>query len=393
MTSQLVETIRSLEGRSDALLDRIRQTFFDADQGKTLDVRYKLKEVAQMVGRSESSIRRAEEEGVVATDNRHESGRRSGYSLEQVNQLRDHFGTRPSRSEDDDCLILAVQNFKGGVGKSTLSCHTAQYLAQRGYRVLIVDCDSQASTTSTFGFNPDVDIPTDGSLEPLLTNSPDGPDDILDVIRPTYWPGLDLVPANLELYNSEYLMSKELASDRTILTRLRDQLQIAAPRYDVIVIDPPPALGMISMSVIQAANAVLIPAPPSTIDFSSTKAFLSMLSDVLEQLERFSSAIDYKFVKFVVTKADLAKGSQKELRDGMGMIFADHILPNALVTSVEYDNAAIQLRTIYEMADGKTRAYDRARRNMDAVMTDLELEIRRTWRSHDKALLNEEGRA
>jgi chromosome partitioning protein len=395
MSDQTIDIIRLLEARGDKILEELRGSLFDGDLGKTLDVRYRLKEAAQMVGRSESSVRRAEEEGVIEAGERHESGRRAGYTLEQVNALRDHFGTRPYRGEDDEPVILSVQNFKGGVGKSTVACHAAQFFAQKGYRVLLVDCDSQASTTGTFGFNPDVDILSNATLLPFLVEDAeeDDPGHISEVIRRTYWDGLDLIPANLELYNAEYLMSKALTQDRSVLNRLKEHLTEAGKRYDIIIIDPPPALGMISISVIQAANAVLVPAPPSTIDFSSTKAFLSMMGDVLETLQGMGVSTSYKFVRFLVTKADLAKASQKDLRDAMGTIFSGHILPTALVTSVEYDNAALSLRTIYEASEGKTRAHDRARRNMDQVMNDLELEVRRTWPSHAPELLNEEGRA
>src|SRR3546814_1187493 len=74
---------------------------------------------------------------------RTENNRRVGYTLAQLNDMRGLFGTRPWRSADDPCCVMAVQNFKGGVGKSTLAVHLAQYLAIQGYRVALIDCDSQ----------------------------------------------------------------------------------------------------------------------------------------------------------------------------------------------------------------------------------------------------------
>ena len=68
--------------------------------------------------------------------------------------MRDVFGTRPRRGPGDPPIILAVQNFKGGVGKSALTCHIAPYLALKGYRVAVIDCDSQASTTTIFRLQP-----------------------------------------------------------------------------------------------------------------------------------------------------------------------------------------------------------------------------------------------
>src|SRR3546814_3201438 len=82
--------------------------------------------------------------------------------------MRGLFGTRPWRAATDPGCVIAVQNFKGGVGKSTLAVHLAQYLAIKGYRVALVDCDSQASATTLFGYVPDLDLTEDDTLYPFL---------------------------------------------------------------------------------------------------------------------------------------------------------------------------------------------------------------------------------
>lgn len=390
MTNSTIDSVDLLHSRAENIIEGLRERLFDEQGGKTLDVLYKLKDVCEMVGKSQSSIYRAEEEQSIPLPERHDSGRRSGYSLEAVNKIRDHFGTRPYRGSDDEPVILAIQNFKGGVGKSTIACHASQYFAEQGYRVLIVDCDSQASTTNTFGFNPDRDISEDETLLPFLIA--DGVDELRYSVKPTHWDGLDIIPANLELYNAEYILSGQLREDRAALNRLKHGLADIAQHYDIVIIDPPPALGMISLGVLQAANCVVIPAPPSTTDFCSTASFLSMMADVLRTLSKSGEEASYKFVRFLITKADLTKGAQKDLRDAMGQVFADHVFPTALLNSVEYDKAALELRTIYEMSEGRTRSYERARRNMDQVFGELELTIRKTWASHAGAL-RDEGRA
>lgn len=119
---------------------------------KTLEVRFNVKSAAAMVGRSDKLIRDAEADGrLPPPEINSETGRRTGYTLKDVNRMRDVFNTRPWRAGPDDPIVIAVQNFKGGVGKSTIVCHLAQYFALQGYRVCVVDCDLQASTTSIFG--------------------------------------------------------------------------------------------------------------------------------------------------------------------------------------------------------------------------------------------------
>ena len=86
--------------------------------------------------------------------------------------MRQVLGASPQRSAIDVPAIIAVQNFKGGVGKSTVTTHLAHYFGVQGYRVLVVDCDSQATTTTLFGFSPHFNITRDETLYPYLSIDP-----------------------------------------------------------------------------------------------------------------------------------------------------------------------------------------------------------------------------
>ena len=85
--------------------------------------------------------------------------------------------------------------------------------------------------------------------------------------------------------------------------------------YDVVIMDPPPALGMVSMAVLQAANAMVIPVPPSVIDFSSTVSFLDMARTTMEQLESAGGRgrPAYNFIRMVGSRVDESKSVQSEL--------------------------------------------------------------------------------
>jgi len=89
--------------------------------------------------------------------------------------------------------VIGVMNFKGGSGKTTSSAHLAQRLALTGYRVLGIDLDPQASFTALHGVQPEFDLPTGGTLYDAIRY--DSPAPIKDVIRKTYIPNLDLIPA------------------------------------------------------------------------------------------------------------------------------------------------------------------------------------------------------
>ena len=145
-SATLAGPVAQLARRASAVVASLRDNARAARAGARREPTFTIGEAAALVGRTPAAIRDAEKDGRLPEPPRTETNRRVGYTLAQVNDMRGVFGTRPWRAEGDPCAVLAVQNFKGGVGKSTLSVHLAQYLAIQGYRVALIDCDSQASS-------------------------------------------------------------------------------------------------------------------------------------------------------------------------------------------------------------------------------------------------------
>ncbi|GAA6178016.1 AAA family ATPase [Sulfitobacter pacificus] len=384
--------LSNLSDRASIVIERLRERVYAPGTAKSLELRFNVRKAAEMVGRSDKLIRDAEADGRLPEPEKDaETNRRTGYSLAQVNTMREVFGTLPHRSADDPAMVLAIQNFKGGVGKSTMVCHLAQYLALKGYRVCVIDCDSQASTTSMFGLNPDVDVDEDDdTLYPFFRHG--GPSTLNYALRATYWPGIALIPANLGLYDAEYEFAARMARDSSfVLDRLRDGIESIKGNFDVILMDPPPALGMLSLSVLRAANALVIPAPPNNIDFGSTAHFLKMMGATLDELARAGGARDYSFVKILATKMNDGKSAHVAIKRMMEAVFPMDMLSAVLKDSAEIDNAAANLSTVYELtgAGTRTETHKRCRAYLDAVNSEIELLIRKTWPSHHSALRKE----
>ena len=387
-----LEELDRLATRAATVLDRLRGQVYAPGTTKTLALRFNVRTAAAMVGRTEKTIREAEGDGRLPPPDKDEAtGRRTGYTLEAVNRMRALFGTLPRRGPDDPAMVLSVQNFKGGVAKTTLVTHLSQYLALRGYRVCVIDCDSQASTTAIYGLNPDVDVDeTKGTLYPFLQHG--GPPTLDYALRDTYWPGVSLIPANLGLYDAEYEFAARMARDPDfVLDRLRHGIASISDRFDVVLLDPPPALGMISLSVLRAATALLIPAPPNNVDFGSTAHFLRMMASTLREIARHREDRPYSFVRVVATKMDDAKSAHVAIKRMMDAVFPSDMLNATLKDSAEIDNAAASLATVYELTGAQTRTetHKRCRAYLDAVGRDVELLIRRTWPSHHAALRKE----
>lgn len=384
--------LEMLSTRAATVIERLRDRVFAPGTSKRLQLSFTVRKAAEMVGRTEKTIREAEDDGrlpVAAKDP--ETGRRTGYALADINRMRQVFGTLPHRGEDDEAAVIAVQSFKGGVGKSTVVCHMAQYFALKGYRVCVIDCDSQASTTSVFGLNPDVDVDDeDETLYPFFRHG--GPKSLHYALRATYWPGIALIPANLGLYDAEYeFAARMVREDAFVLDRLRDGIDSIKDQFDIILLDPPPALGMISLSVLRAANALIIPAPPNNIDFASTAHFLKMMNATLGDLAEAGGSRDYRFVKILATKMNDNKSAHVAIKRMMDAVFPQDMLQAVLKDSAEIDNATANLHTVYELTGAQTRTdtHRRCRAYLDAVGREIELLVRKSWPSHHAGLRKE----
>ncbi|HKY82601.1 MAG TPA: AAA family ATPase, partial [Sphingobium sp.] len=199
----VVDQIGDLAEAGEKMVERLRRKAFLPDSRKELNVRFGIAEAAQLLGCSTNRIRMAEEDGRLPPAPPTENGRRPGYKVEELLNMRQVLGASPERAPLDIPAIIAVQNFKGGVGKSTVTTHLAHYFAVQGYRVLVVDCDSQATTTTLFGFNPHFNIQREETLYPYLSIDPTQVD-LLYAVKHTAWPNVDLIPSNLELFDVEY---------------------------------------------------------------------------------------------------------------------------------------------------------------------------------------------
>ena len=385
--------VGALAARTSSVLERLRDSARSARADERREPTFPIGKAAELVGRTTAAIREAESDGRLVAPTRGENNRRLAYSLAQLNDMRGTFGTRPWRAPSDPVSILAIQNFKGGVGKSTTAVHLAQNLAIRGYRVLVIDCDSQASATTLFGYVPDLDLSEDETLYPYLR---EGERETLEyAIKKTHFDGLDLIPANLRLFQSEYELAARMARGQgALLNRLAQGIASVSDLYDVVVLDPPPALGAISLSVLRAANALVVPVPPTVMDFSSTAAFLAMLDETIQELQAVDLAPQLSFLRFLASKVDDTKSMQKGLLELMRQVFGNAMIRTPLKDSAEIDNATARLMTVYELNGPMTskQVRDRCLTYLDGVCNEIELDIRRLWPSH-LARLRKEGHA
>ena len=275
--------------------------------------------------------------------------------------------------------------FKGGSGKTTTAAHLAQYLVLKGYRVLAVDLDPQASLSALHGYQPEFDIGENETLYGAIRYD-DQRRDLSEIVRPTYFTGLDLVPANIELMEFEHESPKALAQrqsgDPLFFARVAQALASVETGYDVVVIDCPPQLGFLTLSALCAATAVLITVHPQMLDVMSMCQFLIMTSDLLAVVARAGGDMAYDWMRYLVTRYEPSDGPQTQMVGFMRSLFEDRMLTNAMLKSTAISDAGITKQTLYEVSrDQFTRTtYDRAIESLESVNSEIESHIRAAWR-------------
>ncbi|WP_026187705.1 plasmid partitioning protein RepA [Ensifer sp. BR816] len=350
-------------------------------------------EAARLMKISDSTLRKMTLAGEGPQPELASNGRRF-YTLGQINEIRHMLAGSargrestefvPHRRGSEHLQVIAVTNFKGGSGKTTTSAHLAQYLALQGYRVLAVDLDPQASLSALLGVLPETDVGSNETLYAAIRYD-DSRRSLREVIRPTYFDGLHLVPGNLELMEFEHTTPKALAGrgsrDGLFFTRVAEALDEVADDYDVVVIDCPPQLGFLTLGGLCAATSMVITVHPQMLDIASMSQFLLMTRDLLGVVKEAGGNLQYDFIRYLLTRFEPQDAPQTKVAALLRNMFDDHVLTNPMVKSAAVSDAGLTKQTLYEIGrENLTRStYDRAMEALDSVNAEIEALIKTAW--------------
>lgn len=348
------------------------------------------------------------------------------FTLQEVLVLRDHFAQegasgreyRPWRPEGLPAKTIAVANFKGGVGKTSTCTHLAMSAALDGYKVLVIDLDSQGSMTSILGgevadewqtafpllakhFATHLQaenrvreaagappLPLDETLNAALEVTPD------QIIQKTHWPNIDLIGAQLNLYWAEFQVPVWRMQLRNwplwdALTGFLEDEGITE-QYDLIFLDTPPALGYLTINALAAADILLVPLGASFLEFDSTGRFFDMLYSTFASIEegenraRLSAGLEeIKFewdaVRALITRFDA--GQQTDLANVIQAYFGDLMTTYRQDVTALVGQAGEQVNGIYEAdyREFNKDTYVRGREAFDRTWGEVKALVLGAW--------------
>ena len=356
------------------------------------------------------------------------------FTLEEVLRLRAFFGAEGSKAKEYlpyrpkglPAKIVAVANFKGGVGKTSTAAHLAMSAALDGYKVLVIDLDSQGSMTSIFdGRVADewqtvfpllgrhyaqhlqaenrVRLARGDAPIPLEEPLPEAQKIRCDsLIQKTHWPNIDLIGAQLNLYWAEFQIPVWRMQSRgwKLWDALTDMLAADGilDRYDLIFLDTPPALGYLTINGLAAADILLVPLGASFLEFDSTGRFFDMLHATFASIEegenRAARALgreeihfEWDAVRTIITRYDA--GQQAELAGLMQAYLGRTMSPYRQDFTALIGQAGEQVNGIYEAdyRDFNRDTYARGRETFDATYAAFKRLLYGIWRRDELAAI------
>lgn len=236
--------------------------------------------------------------------------------------------------------IVAVCNQKGGVGKTTTSINLSAALAEYGRKVLLVDFDPQGALAVGLGINP---LGLDRTILDLLL----GEASLDDCLLKTTVPGLDLIPANIDLSGAELALANEVARENTLARVLAP----AAADYDYIVIDCQPSLGLLTVNALTAADSVLI---PLQCEYFALRG-VGLLSDIIAKVRsRLNPRLEIEGI--VGTMYDARTTHSREVLERIEQAFGEKVFKTTIGRTVKFPDATVAGQPITTFASSSTGA-------------------------------------
>ena len=237
-------------------------------------------------------------------------------------------------------MVIAIANQKGGVGKTTTAINLAAAFALRGKKTLLIDLDPQSNSTMSY---LDIAAVERSMYDVFVDNNVT----MLDVVKPTVHENLWVAPSRIALAKLEARLVGEIDSH----FRLKDHIAKVAESFDAIVIDCPPALGLLTVNALVAATHLLIPIQSSYFALEGT-------DDLLETIEKIRTRANptLRILGVVITMHDKRTALARDIREQIDKVFGRKVFRTVITKSVRLEESPAYKESIFNFAPNSSGA-------------------------------------
>lgn len=380
--ASISEFAKQLDGLAEELRDQIL-----APRPRKVPPTFTSTQVAEMCGidRARLNYLATREGSTLPPGELQGNGRSRVFTLKETREwVRQASGIHHPENSLPLGKILLTANFKGGSTKTTTCMSLAQGLSLRGRRVLVVDLDPQASLSELCGLYAEKEISSDDTVLPFIY-SPNEVGDLGYAIQETYWDGLDVIPAHPALFDAEFHIPSRVSKNSSFKfwALLRQGLNPLRERYDYIILDTAPSLSYLTLNALLAADAMIMPLVPESLDFISSVSFWNLFSDLATSFIKLEGEKQYDFISILLSKVDYSPTSAAPVvRSWVQRAYGDWLHSIEIPASSVASSGALAFSTVYDIAkwEGNLKTLQRIRAPLDAYcqwIDDMYVEKRR----------------
>ena len=344
--------------RLSLMTNELREQILAPRPRKTAPV-FTIGELSELCGidRQKINYLATKEGGELPSGQAHGTGRARIFSLKDVRawvqQVSDVYqtplvtGTREHRGR-----TLITANFKGGSCKTTTSMCIAQGLSLRGRKVLVIDLDPQASLSELCGLYAEKDVTWEDTVLPFIYD-PSIEGGLSSKVQSTYWDGLDVIPAHNYLHDAEFQLptAQKTSPGFEFWSVLRKGIEPLRARYDYIILDTAPALSYMTLNGLMAADSMVMPLVPESLDFISSVSFWSLFSEIANGFVEHEVDKTYDFISVLLSKVDYGSASSAPVvRSWAQRAYGDWLHTTEIPASSVMSNGALAFATVFDLS-------------------------------------------